>query len=431
MHASSTSPAKPARRTKGVPIVCAAVLSVLLVTLGLPAGASASDGSPVSVSALPSAEVERALSGIQLDGLPATELSELLAKRLAGSPTVGLKEALTKAIEGLAARDGTIGQLKDSSALLSELESKLGGLLPGELLGLLKGHTVASLLGEGLGSLSARQLVGELLDLAGESGQPTGPGPLLEQLLAGQGSETLQGLLGSGLTGTPVSVGTVEGLAGQVGTTSQALAEDFDATSSQLPATAVALTAPLTDGKLLGVLGALEGVDVGTLPGGLGGSGGSGGSGGASGSGSPGSSGASAGGSGGGGGVGGSAGGSGMPATTTIVEELSLPGEGAASKGATSAVGRVRILSHRVRGDVLTVVAQVPAAGRVQLHGHWLKAASTQADTAERVTLRAILTKAGAASLRTRAHRLRVRMDLSFKPISGAGSTAIASIVFG
>jgi hypothetical protein len=437
MHNSSRWLSRSAR-TRRLPIVWAAVLSTLLVALGLPTGASAAGGSPLSVSALPSAEVERALSGIQLEGLSATELSELLAKRLNGSPTAGLKEALTKAIEGLAEQDGTIGQLKDSSALVSELESKLDGLLPGELLGLLKGHlSVASMLSEGLGSLSARQLVGELLDQAGESGQPLAPGQLLEQLLAGQGTETLRGLLGSGLTGAPVSVGTVEELAGQTGTTPQGLAEDFDTTSSQLPASAMALTAPLSDGKLLGVLGGLEGVDVGTLthelPGGSGGSdgsGSSGGSGGAGSSGGSGGSGASGDGSGGSGGLGGS-GGSGVPGATTIVEELSLPGESASGNGAAHAPGKVRILSHRVKGNTLTLVVQVPAAGRLRLRGRWLKSVSRQADEAERLSLRVLLTKAGTASVRAHGDRLRVRLELSFKPVSGAGSSATANAVFG
>jgi uncharacterized membrane protein YgcG len=426
---TSSSWLTTASRRRRLPVVLAAVSSTLLLCLASPAGAGAADGgSPMSVSALPSAEVERALSAIPLEGLSAPQLSELLAARLSGSPTVGLKQALTKAIEGLAERDGTIGQLKDSSALVSELESKLGGLPLGELLGLLKGHlSIASMLGEDLGSLSARQLVGELLKSAGESGQPLAPAQLLEQLLAAPGSETLQGLLGTSLTGTPVSVGTVEELAGQADTTSQGLAEDFDTTSAQLPAGAMALTAPLTDGKLLGVLKAVEGVDVGTLtpelPLGSGGSGGSGSSGGAGGSGSSGGSGGGVGGSGG-------SGGSATPGSTTIVEELSMPAENAPGKGVVPASGKVRIISKRVKGDTLTVLAQVPAAGRLRLLGRWLKSTSTQVDAVERVSIRAVLTKAGAASLRAHAHRLRVRVELSFKPVDGPGSSVTASVVF-
>jgi hypothetical protein len=408
--------------TRTVTIVLTAVLSTLLGVLAVPAGASAASSSPVSVSALSTPEVEKALSGIPLEDLSATELSELLAGRLSTSPTANLKEALTKAIEGLANGGGTLGQLNGSSALASELETKLGGLLSGELLGLLKGGTLASVLDSALGSLDSRELVGELLRSAGESGQPLAPGQLLEQLLAVPGSETLEKLLGTSLTGEPVSVGTVKELAGQVGTSSQGLAEDFDTTSSELPASAMALTAPLANGKLLGVLGALEGVDVGTLTPGSGGSGGSGG---------PGSSSGSDGGSGGVGGSGGGSGGSTAPGATTIVEDLSLPGESAASTHAAGAAGKIRILSHRVKGNTLTVVVQVPAAGRLRLLGKQLKSVSTQADAAERVTVRTVLTKAGAASLRGHAHRLRTKIELSFKPVSGTASSATASVVFG
>jgi uncharacterized membrane protein YgcG len=407
-----------------LPIVLVAVLSTLLVGLVLPAGASAASGSPVS--ALPTAEVEKALSGIPLEDLSASELSKLLATRLSGSPTTGLKQALTEAIEGLAQRGGTVGQLKGSSALVSELESGLNGLLPGGLLGLLTDHTVS----EALGSLDARELVGELLKSASESGQPLAPGELLEQLLAAPGSapglETLATLLGSSLpSGAPVSVSTVEGLAGQVGTTSQGLAKDFGTNTSQLLPTAMALTAPLTDGKTLGVLGALEGIDVGTLtpelPGGSGGSGGSGGTGSSSGS------------AGGSGGSGGSAGGSSTPGTTTVVNELSLPGESSpgAGGGAVKALTKVKIVSHRVKGDKVTLVVQVPAAGRLRITGKHLESVSRQADKAERVTVTAVLTKAGAASVRGHARRLRVRLELSFESVSGARSSASTNAVFG
>lgn len=424
MHASSLW-LSGGERTRTLPIALAVVVSSLLVGLAQPVAASAAGGSPVSVSALPTAEVEKALSGIPLEDLSSSRLGELLAGRLSGSPTAQLKKALTEAIEGLAKRGGTVGELKGSTGAVAELESTLDGLLPGGLLGLLTEHKVS----EALGSLDSRELVGELLKLAGESGQPLAPGQLLEQLMAAPGSETLEKLLGTSLTGTPVSVGTVEEVAGQAGMSSQKLAEDFDTTSSQLPATAMALTAPLVDGKTLGVLSGLEGVDVGTLThelsGGPGGSGGSGSSSGSSGG---------TGGVGGSGGSGGSTGGgSSTPGTTTIVEELSLPGQSspAGDAGVGKALGKVRILSHRVAGDTVTLVVQVPGAGRLHLTGRRLRSGTWQTDRAERVTVKAALTKAGAATVRGRGQRLLVRLELSFVSVSGARSQASTDASFG
>jgi hypothetical protein len=108
-----------------------------------------------------------------------------------------------------------------------------------------------------------------------------------------------------------------------------------------------------------------------------------------------------------------------------------MPGQSTPGTHAASTPGKVRILSHRVKGDTLTVVAEVPAAGRLRLLGKRLRSVSKQADAPERVTVRAVLTKAGAASLHDHAHRLRVRIELSFKPVSGASSEATASVIFG
>jgi hypothetical protein len=409
-----------ARRT--ATLLLTAAVSALLAALTLPAGAQAGGASPVSVSALSPAEVETLLSSVPLGDLPATQLSELLSERLSGSPTSGLKDALREAIAGLAGKGGTLGQLAGSSELASELEAQLNKLPALErlslegLLGLSGSHTLASALSEALGALEWRQVVGALLAQAHETGQPTGPEQLIEEVLSAQSPQKLEELLGGTLTSEPFSVGTVEGLAGQEGTTPEELAKGFDATSEQLPPSAMALTAPLSDGKTLGVLDTVEGIDVGTLthelPGGSGGAGGSGGG--------------SGGGTGGPGGDGGAGTSSGAPGATTIVNYPYTSGGGSPSAKVASA--KVEIVSRKVEGDVIVLVVRAPAAGKVSVAGKGVKSASRQTDKAERVTVRAILTKAELASLRKGHRRVHVKLDVSFKPVSGASSAATTSV---
>jgi hypothetical protein len=397
-----------------------AALAALFTTLTLSARADAEATPPVSVSALSSEEVESLLSGVPLSDLSAEQLSELLSTRLAGSPTAGLKQALKEAIAGLAAKGGTLGELAGSAGLASELEEQLEELplqdkldLEG-LLGLSGAHTLSTALSEALGSLEARQVVGALLTAAGESGEPTAPERLIEEVLEQPTAKALESLLGSKLSEGPFSAGTVGELASEDGTTSEELAKDFDTTSSQLPATAMALTAPLADGKTLGVLDAIEGIDVGTLthelPGGSGGSGGSGGG---------------TGGPGGDGGAGGaSPGGSGG---LTIL----MPGGASAGTSAKLASGHVQILSRKLKGDTITLVLRVPAAGTLTVKGKGVRSLSRQTDKAERLTVRAVLSNAEAASLRKGHHRLRIGLDVSFKPLSGASSKATTNITIG
>jgi hypothetical protein len=178
----------------------------------------------------------------------------------------------------------------------------------------------------------------------------------------------------------------------------------------------MALTAPLSDGKTLGVLDTVEGIDVGTLthelPGGSGGAGGSGGG--------------SGGGTGGPGGDGGAGTSSGVPGATTIVNYPYTSGGGSPSAKLASA--KVEIVSRKVEGDVIVLVVQAPAAGKVSVAGKGVKSASRQTDKAERVTVRAILTKAELASMRKGHRRVHVKLDVSFKPVSGASSAATTSV---
>lgn len=412
-----------------------AMLPALTVGLAVPSAAGAAGGAggpgraatltpPVSVSALPSDEVEQLLSGVPLKDISAAKLSEVLSrlpgfKALAGD---SLREALGKEIEGLQGEGDTLGQLLSSSDLVSGLEARLKELLSVpeltelELPLLLEGKSLSGVLGEVLGSVTARQALGGLLGSAGE------PEQLLEQLLAAPSPEKLKALLGSTLSGEPFTKGTVGGLASEAGTTPEGLAKDLNTTSSQLPANAMALTAPLADGKTLGVLDAVEGLDLGLLthektPEGAGGAGGG------------------TGGSGGAGGGPGGAGGDGSPGApggaTVVIDSLSAQGSASGGSSGAKALAKVKVLSRKVKGEQAVLVVQVPSAGRLALAGARVRPVHEQADRAERLTLRAVLTHAAAASLREHRRRVRMKLELSFVPVGGPTSSTTTTIAFG
>jgi hypothetical protein len=433
MHPSSLPIRKKpvqARRMAAI-VAAAALLACLSVPDGASAsGASADSNSPVSVAALKTTEVEGLLAGVPLKDLSATQVAETLTALpgLSELPEGARKEALIKAIEGLAAKEGTLGDLAGSQALVSELESKLKGLLlPTELLSLLKSKTLESTLDEALDSVSPRQVLATVLSSAGE------PQRTIEQVMAAPSPEKLETLLGGALTHEPFTTSTVGALASEAGTSVEGLAEDFGTTSAQLPASTMALTAPLTDGKTLGVLDAVKGIDLGTLGGtpegsGGGAEGGKGGSGSGSEGGTGGPGGSSGGGAGGSGGSGST--GQGTPTSMTIVlDELAAQNPASPSASAKVTSAKVKILSHKDKGGVATLVVEVPAAGSLKISGKDVTSVSRKAAGAERLTLHITLTRAG-ASLRRRHHDLKVELTATFTAVGGSRSSATTTVSF-
>jgi hypothetical protein len=397
---------------------------LMLPTVAGAAVASPDSSSPASVSALSPAEVEGLLAGVPLQSLSAAQLAETLSRLrgLSAIPQAAREEALVKAIEALAAGQGTLGQLTGSTELVSELESRLKGLLaPTELLSLLKGQTLSSALTEAFGSVSARQLLGAVLSSAGQ------PEQVIEDVLAAPSSPKLEPLLGGALSGQPFTAGTVGELANEAGTSAAGLAEDFGTTSSQLPASAMALTAPLTNGKTLGVLDALDGVDLGTL--GSSREGGKGGAGGSSAGGTGGEGGSSPGGT-----AGKGANGSSVPSTpagiTILLGQAAAPSPFSLGSMAKAALAKVKIVGHRVRRGSVTLVVQVPAAGSLKISGKGTAPLSRQTDGAERMTLRMTLTKAATASLRKSRHSLRIKLTATFTAMGGPHSSVSTTVAF-
>jgi hypothetical protein len=437
------------RRKAAVSASLVTLLAAMPTTAAIAASSSAGGGTSSSSSiSLPLGELEKLLStgeansllaGLPISDLNVTKLSEELSSLpgltgLTGLLTVlggpaKLQEALSTAIAALGP-NATLDDVLDPTTLASHLVTSITGLL-GPVLGptlgvLLGGGEPTAVLTSALGSLNEGQLLGPLL------GSASNPTSVVEGLISAVSPSTVEGLLGSTLTGEPFSQTTVGALASSLGTTAETLADDVGQTAQELPATAMALTAPLTNGKLLAVLNGLGGLSLTVLnpstptggeTGGTGGSGGAGGSGGTSGSG----------GSGGASGESGS--GSSTPGSTTVV--VNTPAAQASSltpaavlRAATPAVGHVRVLKHQVKGRVATIIVQVPAAGKVTLSGKHVRSSSRLAAKAELVTLKVTLAKATSASLHKNHKHLKVSLKTAFKPLSGASSSASVTVNF-
>jgi hypothetical protein len=396
---AATAPALRRVRMLALPLLACATFALLAA---LPTAAAS--GAAPQVTVPPTEQVEEVLGQTPLGSLPSGEVTEKLSElpSLGGLEPATLEQALKEVIETLTGKGATLEELLSGEGA-KQLQEKLTealGPLAGKLEELLGGNPLAKL-EEALKGTPVSELISKLLSGSGE------PKALIEQILSGINPEALQSLLGSLLSGAPVETSTVEQLANQLGTTPQALAEQVGKTAEELPGTTMALLAPLANGEKLGVIPNANGLTVGLIKsatetvGSTGGNGAPGSPGGPGGSGSPGSS---------------------TPSTPPA------PSAGAANAKA----GKLKVLSHSFKGHRATIVVQVTAAGALTLSGKNLKTVHREAAKAERVTLHPVLTRAGASSLRRHGRRrsLKVPIKVSFKPVSGATSSATVPLVF-
>lgn len=389
---------------------------VVLMLAALPVAPSVAATTPPEIVPIPPASTTEVLEAIPLEDLNEAELAKLIGQQpgLEGLPETPLTTAIEEVLAKLAGKGVTVGELGEPGELVPKVEEALEKLLsPSELLLLLKGTPLSELLGNGLGSLEPDELVQQAVEASSH------PEELLTQALSGVNPEKLETAVGSTLAGEPFSKTSVSELASSLGTTESSLVEALGTNSEKLPGSAKAFTAPLTNGETLSVVNGFEGPSLATLKGGETG-GGDGGNGGESGSG----------GFGGKGGNGGSGSGSGTPSTTIVLSGgTPAPGSGTPT-GTATAVGKVKVISHKVHGKTATLVVQVPSAGGLTLSGSRVKRVSQQTAKSERVTIKTVLTKAGTAS-RKRHHHLSVKLNVAFKPVTGAASAASASVRFG
>jgi hypothetical protein len=436
MHLSRTTSTAAQRRARaaGAAAICVAIFALLSGLPAAPAQASTPTTPniqlPVLISGVPQGQLESLLDGLPLGDLNAKEVGKAVAElpALGLLPTGKLQEAVTKVVSTLAGEGKTLENLLTPADVVSGLKSQLESLLGlPELLNILKGQNLTTLLSSTLSSLTASELIGSLL------GNAAKPEQLVSQVLGALNANELETLLGSPLGSTSFVPSTVGALASELGMTTEALATELGIAPLTLPPVSLALTGALPSGTTLGILNGLEGLSLGlfagTNEGPGGGSGGGGGTGGAGGSG-----GGPSGGSGGSGGAGASAGtGSGSTdgstSGTTVVVNYPPSAVAPATAQAASAAGKIKILSHKVKNGVATIVVQLPGAGRFKLAGPGVRSAHGTATKAGRVTLRTRLTKAIRASHGKR-HARNVKLTVSFAPTGGPDSSANVTVRF-
>jgi hypothetical protein len=423
--------------------LCASLLGLLAA---LPASSANARTVPVSRSALASYELSKVFSAQQLEELLAklpVSVNEspltpqALAAALAHLPALEglevkhLEEALKKGFEKLGAGTTLEEALQNPTALAATVTQTVQGLLSPLELTLLEdllGQSLSQSLQGALGEVNSGELLQRLL-----GSESQGPAKTLEGLLQSLPKSTVEKLFGSGLGSTPVTEQTVSELAEEVGMTSKEIAESAGESTSELPPTAKALTAPLSNKAAVSVLDGTDKAVLDTLsslvPGagegegsGKEGSGsGSGGSG--AGSGGSGSGGSGSGGSSGAGGNGGSSG------TTVIVNVPTQSASGGGGKSSSATAGHVKVLGHRVHGDVATITLAAPGAGTIVLRNGDIKPIARKVAHAGQVSIRVKLSKAGIAAVR-RHRRLLLHLGVSFRPSQGASSRASMALLF-
>jgi hypothetical protein len=432
MHAAARLRATAALHGSRAPAVLAvAALVVLLAVLPAASADASPDASP---AALPAGGLT-ALAPAGLDGLleevPLNETTipvgtlevPRLAKLIAELPGIsqlsgvkhvggraGLEEKIVKAIKELLTEEEQLEELVGGFGLEVLLEERLEPAeeaVEKEL-----GRSLEEVLDEGLESLTLSELLSRLL------GQAAHPTVLADRLLGAIEPEELEELLGTQLSGEAFTRMDVAEVAAETGESSAQLAEKLGQTPTELPAAAIALIKPLANGQVLAVFGGTKGLAyglVGTRPvtsepeepeEPAGGSSGPG-----NGTGTPESP-------------------AGNGTLTSSTATSFTPAPASALPLITTAppvLGRVKILSHRINGASVTIVLELPAAGRLTVRGSNLAGISRTATRAGRLSIRVTTSKAGATSLRKR-HLLKVKLQVSFMPARGTPSSAALAV---
>ncbi len=386
-------------RYGGLSVLCTALMAALAALAAAPVQAATTAPESVVVSPVATTEV---LEAVPLEALNTSELAEVIGQRpgFEALPETTLTYALEEALETLADRGVTVKGLGTPSELVPQIEHALAKLLsPEELAALLKGNALSAVLTRALAGLEPEELVEQALESS------TDPEVLLTQALYGVNPGLLANAVGGTLAGEPFTELSVGHLESALGASQGQVAEALGAATAKLPGTVKAFTSPLSNGHTLGVLTELQSIDLGTVKGdptaGETGGGGSG------------------------------SGGSGAPAPTTTIIISGPASAGAGATASVAAVGKVKVIGHKVHGNTATVVLQVPSAGSVTISASGLKKVTRQTARGERVTVKSTLTKAGIASRRHHHRGMSVKLTVTFTPVTGAASVAGAIAHFG
>jgi hypothetical protein len=400
-------------------------------------GGASSTVVPGGATALSATSLEELLANVRVGGAGGMTLGQLeapvLANQLAavsgvhalsGLPFLGgvsgLESALQQAIEKGVSAEAPLGQLLSAKGLAKGLTESLTSAIgsPAEpAVQLLLKKSVEEVLAEGFATTTVAGL------LEAQLAQAKNPTQLAGAVMAAANPTTVHTLVGSAPTTEPVESVTLGELAGRLGITPQALAEALGKTTATLPASTPAAVSTLQDGRELALLRGVDGLTAGLLtkatelpetleetvggvPGGAKGSAGAGG-------GTTVVDSTSSGGS------------------TTIVagSPATAPPSAAPSLHAATPVAKLKLVSRRVKGSAVTLVLQVPAAGRLHVGARGMRSITRTLPRAGRVTVRIGLTKTRAAQWRRHGRRrLNVTLKASFVAVGGAKSSVATRV---
>jgi hypothetical protein len=400
-------------------------------------GGASSTVVPGGATALSATSLEELLANVRVGGAGGMTLGQLeapvLANQLAavsgvhalsGLPFLGgvsgLESALQQAIEKGVSAEAPLGQLLSAKGLAKGLTESLTSAIgsPAEpAVQLLLKKSVEEVLAEGFATTTVAGL------LEAQLAQAKNPTQLAGAVMAAANPTTVHTLVGSAPTTEPVESVTLGELAVRLGITPQALAEALGKTTATLPASTPAAVSTLQDGRELALLRGVDGLTAGLLtkatelpetleetvggvPGGAKGSAGAGG-------GTTVVDNTSSGGS------------------TTIVagSPATAPPSAAPSLHAATPVAKLKLVSRRVKGSAVTLVLQVPAAGRLHVGASGMRSITRTLPRAGRVTVRIGLTKTRAAQWRRHGRRrLNVTLKASFVAVGGAKSSVATRV---
>lgn len=398
--------------TAALPSGAAASQAAASATPALTPGASVTSLSPEALQQLLS-QIAAGETGVPPEELDPTKLAELLSelpgfeelRGLAPGGPAEVEADLREVLEELLGGQTTLEELLSPKALvglIAKLEETTHVPIA-ETIEALFGKSPQALLEEGLGSVDVGELLSKLLGSSEE------PQQLLDHLLEALNPATLEQLLGTLPSGSPLENLTVGELASELGETPEELAQALGQTAAALPATAAVVTKTLENGQRLALIDGTEGLAAAVVGKG------------AEGVESLGNGGTPVGGHSGGG----EGGPGGSPGTTTVVVTTTPR----ATPATAAQGGKLRLISRKVHGARATLVLQVPSAGRLTLSGAGVAKVTREAAKAERITIATSLTKARAASLRKHhAKHAKVVLSVAFAPASGAASKAVTSV---
>jgi hypothetical protein len=381
-------------------------MAVVVLLAAMPVGASAG-GTPATPASVNINDGELANIDLSALGLESSELASALAKipalstlptgtldsLIAGLPTNSTLEDLLAEVKAATGVEVTIGEavgvvLGDAAAnpdVLSHLFGKVASLI--------HGTPQASALETVLTNLIAGLTPSQLQQLEGQLGATGSPAELADtfanKLANGELDSELSTVLGE-LGTTAATTGGQAATA--VGLTAGKLASDLGLGEEALKA-ASGTSTPL--GSLSGFLDTLAGptgLTLATVPDAAGNTtttnGGS--------------------------------------TTTNSTNTTSTTTPGAATGKSSTKHGKVKIISHRVKGHMLVLVVRVPSAGKLTVTGAHAKRELRRSKKAGTMTLKIPLTNAAAADVSHR-RKLKIKLKVAFRSASGAASTASAT----